>query len=842
MFLDRVDDFRHALRSLLARPGFTLLVVMTLALGIGANVGIFSAFHQMLLRPLPVPAPEQLLLLSAAGPKQGSTSTGIEGRDPEVFSWPMWQDLAHSEQAASVFSGIAAHRGFAASLALEGAARGGGGVMVSGEYFSVLGLRPALGRLIASEDAAVPGEGRVVVLGHEYWQNALGGDPAVLGKQLTVNGERLEIIGVVPSEFTGTARSSAPLVYVPISLARIAEPGRDPGFENRRAYWIYLFARLRDGVDVDQAQAAINAPFQRLLREIELPLQTGVSEDWLRRFGDRQIELLSGSRGQSNLIEGSRAPLTLLLAVTALVLLVACVNVANLLLARGAVRRAEIAVRSAIGARPARIAIQVLAEALLLAVGGAALGLVLATLTLHSLIAILPADQIGMLDARLDATTIGYGAAVAAITALLFGAIPAWQAWRAAPIEAILGQAGRSTGSQAAARMRGGLATAQIALSMALLVVAGLLIQSLANVARIDLGMQVEQVVTFRLAPDRNGYDLERRRALYSALEARLSTLPGVTAVGASVVPLLTDSNWGNNVSVQEFDAGPDTDSNAQFNMVGPGFVHALSIPLLAGRDFTTADDSGRPRVALVNQAFARKFQMGDSVVGKRMAMGNADDGLDIEIIGLVADAKYSQVKDEIPPQFFVPWRQFDRGTGTMGFYVRVNGSTDALLAAIPRVVAELDPNLPVAQVSSLPAVVRENVFVDRLIGTLATAFAALATLLAAIGLYGVLSFALAQRTRELGLRLALGAAPTRLRRLIYANVAWTGAIGCALGLLTAIVLGRLAQSLLFGVSGFELAPTLAAVVVLGLVLLLAGWLPARRAAHTDPMVALRHD
>lgn len=842
MLTPLIQDLRYSLRSLASRPGFTAIVVLTLALGIGANVGIFSAFHQMLLRPLPVAEPDRLVLLSAPGPKQGSTSTGIEGRDPEVFSWPMWRDLALSDEARTVFQGIAAHRGFGAGLSLDNAVRGGGGVMVSGEYFGVLGLKPALGRLIAPQDTAIPGEGRVVVLGHGYWQNDLGGDREVIGKLLSVNGERLEIVGVAPPEFTGTARSTAPLVYVPITLAKVAEPGRDPGFESRTSYWIYLFARLADGVDAAQAQAAINAPFQRLVRDVEVPLQSGVSEDWLRRFADRKIELISGSRGQSNLIEGARAPLTLLLAVTALVLLVACVNVANLLLARGASRRGEIAVRSAMGAGTGRIAVGVLVEAFILALAGALVGVLLAIVTLKFLITVLPPDQVGMLTATLDGSAIGYAAAVACLTALLFGAVPVWQAWQAQPIEAIRAQSGRGNTHVGAARLRTGLATAQVTLSMALLVVAGLLIQSLANVARIDLGMQVEQVATFRVAPDRSGYTDERKNALYAGLEERLRALPDVAAVGASVVPLLTDSNWGTSLAVEGFDAGPDTNTNAQFNIVGPGFVNALGIPLLRGREFTAADDADRPMVAIVNQAFARKFEMGEDVVGKRMAMGGSGDQLNIEIVGLIADAKYSQVKDEIPPQFLIPWRQHGYGIGSMGFYVRTDGGVDPLLSAFERVVAEIDPNLPVSQVATLPVVVGENVFTDRLIGTLASAFAALATLLAAVGLYGVLSFALAQRTRELGLRLALGAAPARLRALVYADVAWTGAVGCVLGLIAAVVLGQLAQSLLFGVSGFEWLPTLAAVGVLGVVLTLAGWLPARRAARTDPMVALRYE
>lgn len=841
MFANLTTDVRYALRGLLARPGFTVVVVLTLALGIGANAGIFSIFHQILLRPLPVVAPQRLVLLSAPGPKQGNTSTGNEGRDEQVFSWPMWRDLQASPEAQAMLTGIAAHRSFGASLAMGGQARGGDSVMVSGEFFSMLGVRPVLGRLFTPEDSDIPGEDRVVVLGHAYWQNDLGGDPDVVGKLLAVNGERLQIVGVAPPGFNGVGRGRTPLVYVPISLAELAEPGRDPGFDNRRNHWTYLFARLRDGIDAEQATAAVNAPFQRLVREVEAPLQSGVSEAWMQRFLDKRLQLLPGDRGQSNMLAEARQPLRLLMAVTSLVLLVACVNVANLLLARGATRSGELAVRSALGASGLRIARKVLAEALALAMLGGLAGLFVAWITLNGVIALSPASEMGMLSAELNAATVAYSLGIALITALLFGAMPAWQAWRAAPIEAIRGQSGRGTGGRAAARFRAGLATTQIAFSMALLVVAGLLIQSLANISRLDMGMQVEQVATFRISPERSGYDLERTRALYAALEERLAAMPGVTAAAASVVPLLTDSNWDSNISVQGFDAGPDTDTNAWINIVGPDFPRTLSIPLLVGRDFATGDDQGRPRVAIVNQAFARKFQMGDDVIGKRMALGTGGE-LDIEIVGLVADAKYSQVKDEIPPQFYLPWRQASFGTGSIGFYLRTDGQVESLLAAIPRVVAELDPNLPVSQIASLPMVVSENVFVDRLIGTLASAFATLATILAAVGLYGVLSFTLAQRTREMGLRLALGAAPMALRKLVFASVARMGLVGCALGLLAALALGNLAQALLFGVGAFEPLVTLGAVGALALVVALAGWLPARRAARTDPITALRYE
>lgn len=833
-----MNDLRYAFRQILTRPALAAIVVLTLAFGIGANAAMFSLFHQVLLQPLPVPMPERLVNLSSPGPKNGSVSCGSAGGCEYVFSYPMFKDL---EREQTVFAGIGAHRGFGASIAIDGQAALGAGLLVSGGYFGVLQPAPALGRLIGPQDAEQVGEGRVAVLSYDFWQNTMGGDSTVLGKSLVVNGQSVEIVGVAPEGFNGTTIGRRPQVYVPITLRAEMEPFFPPAAENRRAYWIYLFARLKPGVTLDQAAAAINVPYRAILSEVDAPLNTGMSAEALERFKQRPLVLEAGGRGQSSAPEDARLPLTLLLGVTGLVLLIACVNIANLLLARGAARAGEMAVRASIGASRWQMVRQLLTEAGLLGALGCALSLPVALATLALIGSIMPGEVADTLSTALSGPVIAFAVGVAAVTVLVFGLLPAIQATRVAPGAVLKGQGGQSGGGRAMTRFRAVLATVQVAFSMMLLVLAGLFTQSLANVSRVDLGMQVESVATFAVAPILNGYPAERSRTLFDRIEEELAALPGVSAVASSMVPVVAGDNWGSNVSVEGFESAPDAQvTSPSYNAVSPDFFRTLQIPLLSGRDFADEDTVGSPRVAIVNQAFARQFGLGEDAVGKRMATGSGGE-LDIEIIGVVKDAKYSDVKQEVPPQFFLARKQ-DRNLGFMNFYVRTQLAPEELLAALPRVVAQLDPNLPVDGVATLPSVVRDTVFLDRLIGMLSSGFAILATLLAAIGLYGVLSYSVAQRTREIGLRQALGATPHRVRGMVLRQTGWMAVVGGSVGLMFAVLLGRAAESVLFGLSGYDPVVLGGATVVLSAVVLIAGYLPAHRASRIPPMEALRYE
>jgi predicted permease len=836
--LDRfLSDLRYSLRGLAARPLFTLVAVLTLALGIGANSAIFSIYQQIMLKPLPVPESHRLVNLAAPGPKPGSNSSNDSGGVAAIFSYPMFRDL---ERKQTVFTGIAAHRLVGVNLAFEDITQSGQGLLVSGSYFGVLGLNPALGRLLGPEDDRVLGHAEAVVLSYGFWRNGFAADPDVIGRTLTVNGKPLTIVGVAPRGFNGTTLSSPVSVFLPISFRWLPQEGALPNHDNRRQYWAYLFARLKPGVSLEQAQSAINGPYRAILAEVEAPLQTNADEGFMQRFLDREVMLSPGARGQSNLPEEAGTPLALLLGVTTLVLLIACVNIANLLLIRGASRSGEMAVRASIGASRGRLAGQLLVESLLLALFAGLVSLPIALLTQQGIAMVLPGQAAAMLDFGLDFGLIGFALGTALLSVLVFGLFPVLSLARAEPIDAIKAHGGKSTGGKAAKRFRAGLATAQVAFSMALLALAALFAQSLANISQIDLGMKVDHLVTFSVSPELNGYTHAASAQLFDRIEQELAAVPGVTAVASSMVPMLANSNWTNNVSVEGFEETPGANANATTNVVGPGFFRTLGMPLLAGRDFTLADGAESRRVAIVNQAFAERFGLGSNPVGKRMAVGSTSD-LDIEIVGLVANAKYSQVKAEIAPIYITPRAQMATA-GTMNFYLRSAIDPDQVLQSVPAVLRALDPNLPVNNLRSMDAQVRENLVLDRFVGVLSAAFAILATLLAALGLYGVLTYTVAQQTREIGLRLALGALPGTLRGMVLRQVGWMALVGGLIGLTAAVLAGRAAGALLYGMEGHDPGALLGASLALVLVVLAAGYLPARRAARTDPLVALRYE
>jgi predicted permease len=828
-------NLKLACRTLFKTPFVTIVAIASLALGIGANAAIFSLFNQMLLRPLPVRDPSHLVNIASPGPRQGSASCGNAGGCDFVFTYPMFRDL---ERAQTVFTGLAAHVLFGANLSFEGQTLSGAGELVSGSYFPVLGVQPALGRLLGPQDDQTVGESKVVVLSHAYWQTRFAASPTVLDAKMIVNGQPMTIVGVAPRGFAGTTLGSKPEVFVPITLRGLMQPNFK-GFDDRKSYWAYLFARLKPGVSVEQASAAINVPYRALINDVDAPLQK-MSEQTLARFKAKQINLEDGSRGQSTVRGEARAPLTLLLGVTALVLLIACANIANLLVVRAAARAGEMAIRLSLGASRWQLVAQLLTESCVLALFGGAAGLFVAQWTLQLIGSLLPSEAATMIAQQIDLPVLLFAGALTIGTGLLFGLFPALHSTRPDLVSGLKGQAGQPSGTRTAARFRASLATTQIALSMALLVSAGLFTKSLMNVSRVNLGLNIDNVVTFGISPDLSGYKPEGAQALFERLEQELTTLPGVAAVSAARVRLLAGDNWGSSVSVQGFKADSDTDTHAMYNMISAGYFRTLGIPMMAGRDFTAADAGNAPKVAIVNEAFTKKFNLGREAVGKRMSSGRSG-GLDTEIVGVVQNAKYSEVKDEIPPLFFRPYRQ-DPEVGAINFYVRVAGDSTSILSAIPKVVAGLDANLPVENLQTLPQQVHENVFLDRFISVLSAAFAVLATLLAAVGLYGVLAYTVAQRTREIGLRIALGAAPSLVRGMILRQVARMTLVGGTIGLLAASGLGRLAESLLYQLKGWDPVVLVGSAIALTLVALAAGFVPAQRASRVDPMRALRYE
>jgi predicted permease len=534
-------------------------------------------------------------------------------------------------------------------------------------------------------------------------------------------------------------------------------------------------------------------------------------------------------------------PLILLLSITGVVLVIACANIANLLLARAAGRSLEMAVRLSLGATRRQLLTQLLTESVLLAVLGGVVSLLVAHWTLALIASILPADATDTARFGLRLPVVAFAAAMSIGTGLLFGLFPALHSTRPDLVSSLRAGSGKHSGARAATRFRTSLVTAQIALSMSLLISAGLFIKSLRNVSRVDLGLRPDSVVTFGISPELSGYTPVRAKALFERVEDALSAVPGVNGVAATRMQLLSGSNWGSSVVVQGFEAGPDTDVHSNVNQIGPGYFRVLGIPLVSGREFTRADNLGSPRVAIVNEAFAKKFNLGRDAVGKRMGVGRRTERPDMEIVGVVRNAKYSEVKREIPPQFFTPYRQ-DSTVGAINFYVRTSRSPQQLMRTIPPVMATLDPNLPVEDLKSLPQQIRDNVALDRMISTLSAAFAGLATLLAAVGLYGVLAYTVAQRTREIGVRMALGADEGRVRGMVLRQVGLMTLVGGVIGVTAAFGLGRAAGSLLFELKGHDPLVFAIAATTLTLVALGAGWIPARRASRVEPMQALRYE
>jgi len=831
-----LSDIRFCLRGFARRPMFALVVVATLALGLSINAAILSIYDQILLRPLPVTAPLELVNLASPGPTQGGSSTNDGGTSEEIFSYPMFRDL---ERVDGPFSGIAAHRIVETNLAFDGTTIPGEGMLVSGSYFPVLGILPAAGRLLDGGDDRVPGEASVVVLSHGYWLSAFGADPGVVGRTLVVNGKPLTIVGVGPAGFTGTTVGSRPQVFVPITFSWLRGENAFPNHDERKSYWAYLFARLKPGVSLEQAAAAISGPYRSIINDVDAPAITGWDERSLEQFRAKTIILKPGARGQSRIDDNARTPLTILLVSTGLVLLIASVNIANLLLARGSTRVGEIAVRASLGASRPRLLTLLLVEVALLAAAAAFVSLPLTYGALRGMGELLPLSQATIVDLKIDGAVVAFTMALAALSTFFFGLIPALKLVRVEANPALQASGVRQTGGKAAARFRAALTTAQIALSMALLVLAGWFAQSLLNVTRVDLGFSVDSLSVFSIAPERNGYAPERTAQLLDRLEEDLASIPGVTSVATTAVPLLDNSNWNSGIEVEGYDPAPREDTNASMNYVSRSFFEAIGMPLVAGEGFEGRVKGEGPRVAVVNERFVERFRLGDSAVGKRLsAMGSE---VDIEIVGVVRDAKYSEVKQEIPPQVFMQ-RDDTPFPGGASFYLRSGLDLRELRPAVEQVLARHDANLPLMEFRTVREQAKENVFLDRFMSTLAVALALLATVLAAIGIYGVLSYGVVQRLREIGLRMALGAAPRSVRGMVLKQVGWMAAIGMAAGVSFALLLGQVGRSLLFGLTPTDPFVPAAAVAVLGLVVLTAAYWPARRAARIDPVTALRGD
>jgi predicted permease len=834
------QDVRHALRGLKRRPLVSGVAVLSLALGIGVNSAIFSAFERLMLRRLPVTAAEELVDLRVSGPRPGNRSSGDGGRLESVISYSFFRDLERAQSTG--LAGVMAFRDFGASVSSRGQSSMAEGILVSGSYFPTLRLRPALGRLLGPEDDRLEGAHPVAVLSHAYWSARFGNDRAVVGSTLVVNGEPMVVVGVAPEGFKGTVTLDSPDVFVPLAMARHARLHANwDGFNARDDHWLYVSARLAPDVSREQAEERAAAPFAVLTREVEFPaLRQGMGDAGRAAFLARRLILDDGGRGRNSGRDEAILVLAILFVVTGLVLAIAAANVANLLLARGIDRGAEIAVRLSLGASSGQLLRLLLIEAVTLGVLGGLGAIGVARVTLARLVAMLPAADATMLDFQVNGPVLLFSVLVGTATGLVFGLAPALHSVRAGAAAGLQAQSGRVSASASAMRLRTALATAQIALATTLLAQSGLFLTSLINISRSDTGMRRDGLVMFSLFPGLNGYSAERAAVFFDRLEESLAGIPGVRSVSASSVPVLADNSRTNNVSVQGFERLEGTNTQASVNDVGQRYFATVGLPLLQGREFTLADGANAPKVAIVNEAFARKFNLGRAVIGARMGRGEGTNlPLDIEIVGLVRDAQFDELRGGAPPQFFLPYRQGP--IGPLTFYVHADqANVPAVMAAIPGVVARLDPNLSTGTMHTMADRIWEGTSRERVLSTLSSSFATLATVLAGIGLYAVLAYGVARRVREMGIRMAFGATGGQVRRLVLGHVGWMAGVGTAIGCTLAALLGTLAQSMLFGVDGMEpRVLAAAAAVVLGIAFA-AGTLPAQRAATINPAEALR--
>jgi predicted permease len=822
------QDLRFGARMLLKHKGFTLVAVLSLALGIGANTAIFGLLDALLLKPLPIRQPERLVILNIAKPGQPE-------RGYSSFSYPVFREMREKNTA---FAGMFARSGLQISVSGGGQSERVQGEEVSGNFFSVLGVNAAIGRLLTEADDQTPGAHPVAVLSFNFWQRRFGADPQIIGQTIRINDYPFTIIGVTSQGFHGVEVGSAPDVRIPLLMDRQVRPKPGPPiFEQRGSWWLSVMARLKPGVSIEQAQDATDTVYQ-IAREPDVRRNTGDTADD-RNFRSLRIYLDSAKTGASNLSRQFSQPLVVLMCLVGVVLLIACLNVANLMLARATTRRKEIAVRLALGAGRFRLVRQLLTEGFLLSAMGASLGLLFARWGTDALLGFLPqgrALEISIFGP--DLRMLGFTLGVTLLSALLFGLVPALQATRSNLIPALKNDTVVAVGGVRRWELGRLLVIAQVALSLTLLVGAGLFARSLRNLKMVDNGYHTDQVVTMALDPAQNGYKIERLRNFYSQLSERLAALPGVKAVTFTRNAPMSGSYSRFGIEVPGYQQLPGEEMAVLFNQIAPQFFGAFGAPMLLGREFNAQDTPESPKVVIVNQSLARRFFGAENPLGKRITLENYKD---LEIVGVVADAKYRNLKETAPQTAYVPYSQYEQ-LGQRILCVRATGEASALAPAIRQEVRNLDPNLPVFNVKTFTEHINESVSRERLIAMLSSFFGLFALLLSSLGLYGVMAYAVTRRTREIGIRMALGAQTTSVLWLTLREALVLALIGIAIGLPTALVSSRLTEGLLFELTPTDPLTITVATLVMIFVAALAGYLPARRAAHVDPLVALRHD
>jgi predicted permease len=841
-------DFGYALRTLRRSRGFAVVAALTLALGIGANTAIFTLLDQVLLRLLPVKNPQQLVLLTTRGKHYGNNWGG------NAISYPMYRDFQdHNE----VFSGMLCRFPQPVSMTYGGQAERTLGELVSGTYFSVLGVGTVLGRAIGPEDDRVPDGHPVVVLSYDYWKRRFGGDPQIVGKTLLVNNYQMSVIGVAEAGFDGVELGASSKIYIPVMMEKEIIIGPMKFLTDRRSRWVNAFGRLKPGVTEEKAKASLQ-PFMHsmLEQEVKEAAFRNASAYDREEFLKSWIDVLPGSQGRASLRRELRTPLWVLMATTGMVLLIACANIANLLLARATGRQKEIAVRLAMGATRGRIVGQLLIETLSLSALGGILGLALAFWADKALMALyLPSDSGNLnISTAPDLRILLFTLAVTVATGLVFGLAPALQSTRPDVGRTLKDQAGAVVGG-GHGRLRNALVVTQVALSLLLLIGAGLFLRSLKNLSNLGPGFPAERLVAFNIDPSLNGYTPQRLNGFYQQLTDSLGTIPGVKSVSVASMRIMEDNEWDSGMTAEGYaPTKPDDHPQAYMNQIGPGYFATLGVPIIAGRDFrltdnrvvkranATDDFDTTPTTIIINEKLAQRFFAGRNPVGMHLGFGT-DPGTptDMEIIGIVKNIKYTNLRDEIPIQAYVPYMNSPY-LGGMTIYARTLGEPDQLMGSIRAKVREMDANLPIYAMRTMEAQISNSLSTERMIASLSTVFGFVATVLAIIGLYGVMSYSVAQRTREIGIRMALGAEQGKVIGMVMREVLTLIAIGVAVGVPAALLLTRMVKSQLYGLEAHDPWTLGFATGSLAMVACAAGYIPALRASRVDPMKALRYE
>ncbi|MCU1286252.1 MAG: hypothetical protein JWO13_2602 [Acidobacteriales bacterium] len=844
-----LQDLRYSLRTLRNSPGFTAVAVLTLALGIGANTAIFTLINAVMLKMLPAQNAQELVVL---GDPTAAHSRSMGTPTTELFSYPLYRELRDRN---AVFSGVMAagemHKLKVTRPSGEGVTDDALGALVSGNYFSVLGVNTLIGRPLTDDDDKLPGAHPVAVISYSLWKQKFALSPDVLGQSVRLNGYPFTIIGVTPQGFYGQVVGDVQEVWIPIMMQAQVMPGRNWITESAAAgnhqhpenvSWLNVMARLKPGVTVEAAKANVNLVFKQML---EGSYGAKLTSDDLAEVKKNTIDVVPGARGLSELRGDFQKPLYLLMAIVGLVLLIACVNVANLLLARASQRKREIAVRLALGAKPSRLVRQLLTESVVLAFFGGAFGLFAAMWGARVLLKVSSLDTVkNGLEVQPDLKVLAFTAGICVLTGLIFGLVPALRAVHVELNSTLKSQAQGNGGSGGRGWNWGKLlVVSQVGLSLLVLFAAGLLVRSLRNLQNLDVGYNRQHLVLASIDPVAAGYNKEQISALVPELTQKMARIPGVQAASVSAMGLFSGIESANTVKVEGFAAANDRDKVAYFDRVAPDYFKVLGIPLLLGREISAQDREGAPVVAVINESMAKFYFKNENPVGRKFWIDDEEHrNKPILVVGVAKDARDRQLRGEVRRRYYLSITQPEDDLGSAIFEIRTVGDPEGVTNSVRSELKNFNSAIPINSVRTLDYLVDNSISNEIIIAKLSSFFGGLALLLASIGLYGIMSYTVNGRTKEIGVRMALGAQRKNVLWLILREAMILVVAGIAVGIPAAIASTKLISSMLYGLSGSDPVSMAAVILLLGSIAVVASYIPARRATKVDPMVALRYE